>query len=326
MDLETGFRSKRVLVTGGAGFVGSNVTRKLVTLGAEVTVLDDLETGHREDTSPAARFVEGSVEDPDLVMRLVAEAEIVVHLAARNIVASTRNPRSDFSTNVGGTLNVLLAARDARVERVVYSSSASIYGNSRHLPANEDDPPNLLSPYAVSKFAGESYCRAFYETYEVPISVLRYSNVYGPGQSARNPYCGVVARFLDAARQRQPITIHGDGLQTRDFTFVDDAVDATLLASLRPRAVGEAFNVGTGFETSVKTMAETAFEVSGRVMKIEYVDRRDIDNIRRRVVNIEKIRQTLHWVPRVTLHDGLERTWAWLSRPGLDNGTELPRG
>src|SRR5690349_15426318 len=163
MNLETEFRSKRVLVTGGAGFVGSNVTRRLVTLGAEVTVLDDLETGRREDSAPAARFVKGSVEDQDLVMRLVAEAEIVFHLAARNILASTRNPRSDFSTNVGGTLNILMAARQASLERVVYSSSASVYGNSRYLPANEDDVPNLLSPYAVSKFAGESYCRAFYE-------------------------------------------------------------------------------------------------------------------------------------------------------------------
>lgn len=312
MDLESGLRGKRVLVTGGAGFVGANAVRRLVELGAQVSVLDNLETGRHEDLAPGAQFVAGSVEDPTVVERLVASAQIVLHLAARNIIVSTRNPKDDFSTNVGGTLNVLLAARQAGVERVVYSSSASVYGNSRYLPANEDDAPNLLSPYAVSKYAGESYCRAFYESYELPTSVVRYSNVYGPGQSARNPYCGVIGKFFEGARQGRPISIHGDGLQTRDFTYVDDAVEATLLAAVRPRAVGEIFNVGTGFETSINTLAETVREVSGSPAPVEHIDRRDIDNIRRRVVNIEKIRQALHWVPRFTLREGLARTWAWL--------------
>jgi nucleoside-diphosphate-sugar epimerase len=313
MDLETGFRRRRVLVTGGAGFVGSNAVRRLAGLGAEVTVLDNLETGSRENLPPSVRFIQGDVENGELVSRLVAEVEVVLHLAARNIIVSTHDPRSDFSTNIGGTLNVLLAARQARLERVVYSSSASVYGNSRYLPANEDDPPNLLSPYAVSKFAGESYCRAFYESYEVPTCVVRYSNVYGPGQNATNPYCGVIAKFFDAALNGRPMSIHGDGLQTRDFTFVEDAVEATLLASLRPRAVGEVFNVATGVETSITSMAKTILEVSGRSARIEHLDRRDIDNIRRRVVSIEKIRQALHWVPRFTLTEGLTRTWAWLA-------------
>ena len=234
MDLESGLRSKRVLVTGGAGFVGSNVVRRLLELGAEVTVLDNLETGHRETVPESVRFVDGSVEDASLLGRLVDETQLILHLAARNIIVSTRNPRDDFSTNVGGTLNVLIAARQSRVERVVYSSSASVYGNSRYLPVNEDDAPNLLSPYAVSKFAGESYCRAFYESYQLPTSVVRYSNVYGPGQSPSNPYCGVIGKFFEATRRGQPISIHGDGLQTRDFTYVDDAVEATLLAAVLP--------------------------------------------------------------------------------------------
>jgi UDP-glucose 4-epimerase len=311
MKLET-LEKKRVLVTGGAGFVGAHAVRRLLELGAEVTVLDNLETSRREHVAPEAVFVEGSVEDIALVERLVGETQIILHLAARNIIVSTRNPRDDFSTNVGGTLNVLIAARHSGIERVVYSSSASIYGNSRYLPVNEDDAPNLLSPYAVSKFAGESYCRAFYESYDVPTSVVRYSNVYGPGQSASNPYCGVIGKFFEAARQGRPLSIHGDGLQTRDFTYVDDAVEATLLAAVRARAVGEAFNVGTGFETSVNTLAETVRDVSGSSMAIDHIDRRDIDNIRRRVVNIEKIRQSLQWVPRVTLREGLLRTWNWL--------------
>jgi UDP-glucose 4-epimerase len=312
MDLESGLRGKRVLVTGGAGFIGSNVVRRLLELAADVTVLDNLETGRREDVPSSARFVAGSVEDTAMVEEVVGGAQIVLHLAARNIIVSTRNPRDDFSTNIGGTLNVLLAARQTGVERVVYSSSASVYGNSRYLPVNEDDAPNLLSPYAVSKFAGESYCRAFYESYQLPTSVVRYSNVYGPGQSPTNPYCGVIGKFFEAARHGRTISIHGDGLQTRDFTYVEDAVEATLLAAVLPRAVGGLFNVGTGFETSVTALAEAVRHVSGAQVPIEHLDRRDIDNIRRRVVNIERIRQTLHWVPRFTLRDGLARTWTWL--------------
>ncbi len=314
MNLPETLGSKRVLVTGGAGFVGSNIVARLVGLGAEVTVLDNLETGRREALVPGARFVQGAVEDEGLVERLVAEAQVVIHAAARNIIVSTKNPRDDFSTNVGGTLNVLLAARQADVERVVYTSSASIYGNSRYLPVNEDDTPNLLSPYAVSKHAGESYCRAFYESYQLSTATVRYSNVYGPGQTPANPYCGVISKFLDSARRGRPILVHGDGLQTRDFTYVDDAVEATLLAAVHPRAVGEVFNVGTGFETDVNTLAALVQSIVGPEVTVENIDRRDIDNIRRRVVNIEKIRQKLHWVPRVTLREGLARTWAWLNQ------------
>ena len=215
--------------------------------------------------------------------------------------------------NASGSVAVLLAAREAPVTRVVYSSSASVYGNSRYLPVNEDDLPNLLSPYAVSKFAGESYCRAFHESYGLPAAVVRYSNVYGPGQSPSNPYCGVIAKFFEAARAGRPVLVHGDGQQTRDFTYIDDAVEATLAAAVHPRAVGEVFNVGTGFETAINGLAEAVRQVSGSAVPIEHVDRRDIDNIRRRVLNIEKIRRTLHWVPQVTLHQGLRRTWEWLN-------------
>lgn len=316
MDLRSEFAGRRVLVTGGAGFVGSNVVARLAALGARVTVLDNFETGSRTalQALPDVRVVEGHVEDEDVVRPLVAEAEIVLHLAARNIIVSTRNPRDDFHTNVGGTLAVLLAARETRPARVVYTSSASVYGNSRYIPVNEDDLPNLLSPYAVSKFAGESYGRAFHESYGVPVSMLRYSNVYGPGQSPSNPYCGVIAKFFEAARDGRALLVHGDGQQTRDFTYVDDAVEATLLAAVHPRAVGEVFNVGTGFETAINVLAETVRQVSGRAAAaVEHVDRRDIDNIRRRVVNIEKIRRTLNWVPQVTLREGLRRTWEWLT-------------
>jgi UDP-glucose 4-epimerase len=314
-------RDRRVLVTGGAGFVGGNLVRRLLREGAEVTVLDDLFTGSRENLPPTGfTFVEGSVCDPPTVEHLVAQNPIVFHAAARNIVVSTRNPREDFETNIGGTLNVLLAARAVGIERLVYTSSTSVYGNPRYLPINEDDRLSLLTPYAVSKLAGENYCTAFYESYDLPTVAVRYSNIYGPGQDPANPYCGVVAKFIEALFAGRPPMIHGDGNQTRDFTYIDDAVEATVLAATSERALGEVFNVGTGMETSVNRLAETLIAVTGVRVRPEHADRRDVDNIRRRVVNIEKTRRALRWVPEVTLEEGLLRTVEWQRQRDLERG------
>jgi UDP-glucose 4-epimerase len=311
----TSLENRRVLVTGGAGFVGSNLTRRLIDDGAHVTVLDDLFTGRRENLPDSGfEFVQGSVCDPAVVESLVARHAVVFHCAARNIVVSTRNPREDFETNIGGTLNVLLAARAAGVERVIYTSSTSVYGNPRYLPINEDDHLSLLTPYAVSKLAGENYCLAFYESYGLPTTALRYSNIFGPGQDAANPYCGVVAKFIEALLAGRAPMIHGDGDQTRDFTFVADAVDATVRAATSERAIGEVFNVGTGIETRVNQLAEILIRITGARVTPEHINRRDVDNIRRRVVNIEKTRRALRWVPEVTLEEGLKRTLEWQTR------------
>jgi len=312
------FSGRRVLVTGGAGFVGGALVRRLADAGARVTVLDDLFTGRSEVVPTSVQLVVGSVVDEALVRELVADASVVFHMAARNIIASTKDPREDFATNIGGTLNVLLAARDSKVDRVVYTGSTSIYGNPRSIPINEDDPPVALSPYAVSKLGGELYCNAFYENYGVPVSVLRYSNVFGVGQRPDNPYCGVVAKFFAAAIDGKPLQIHGDGEQTRDYTYIDDAVDATLLAAIRPRAEGEVFNVGTGIETSVNDLAAKIGIAVGVDVDIVHIDRRDIDNIRRRVVNIEKARRMLRWSPQITLSTGLGQTAAWMRSSSFD--------
>jgi len=317
MTFDGSLSGRRILVTGGAGFVGSVLVRRLLEADAKVTVLDDLFTGRHESIPAAAEFVEGSVTDEALLNDLVGRHTLIFHMAARNIIASTVNPRDDFATNIGGTLNVLLAARKAKVKRVVYTSSASVYGNPRSIPINEEDGLATLSPYAVSKLAGENYCLAFYESYGLPVSVVRYSNVFGPFQTPENPYCGVVSKFLMAVYAGLPVAIHGDGGQTRDFTFVDDAVGATLLAATHPRAEGEVFNVGTGVETSVNDLAEAIGRVTGRPVVREQIDRRDVDNIRRRVVNIEKIRRMLRWSPQVTLEQGLEHTVKWLEESGL---------
>lgn len=304
----------RVLVTGGAGFVGSNLVRRLITAGARVTVLDDLFTGRLENLPPTGfDFVEGSVCDAALVARVVPEAQVIFHAAARNIIVSTNNPREDFETNIGGTLNVLLAARERpeRVQRLVYTSSTSVYGNPRYLPINEDDHLSLLTPYAVSKLGGENYCMAFYESYGLPTTAVRYSNIYGPGQDPSNPYCGVVAKFIQSLFDDEAPLIHGDGNQSRDFTFVDDAVEATLLAATSDRALGEVFNVGTGNETRVNELVATLLRITGSRQVPVHKHRRDVDNIRRRVVNIEKTRRALRWVPETTLEQGLQLTVAW---------------
>jgi UDP-glucose 4-epimerase len=299
---------RRTLVTGGAGFVGSRLVGELARTGARVTVLDDLSAGHADGLGNAATLVGGSVTDAELVSELVAENPLVFHLAARGIIASTRNPREDFETNIAGTLNVLLAARRHGAERVVYASSASVYGNPRSIPLNEDDHVVPLSPYAVSKLSGEHYCLAFYESYGVPTAVVRYSNVYGPRRHPEDPYSGVVTRLISSAVAHTPLSIHGDGEQTRDFTFIDDAVDATILAATHARAEGEVFNVGTGIETSVNQLVRTIAETLGVDAEVEHVDRRDIDNIRRRVVNIEKIRRMLRWSPQFAVVAGIRRT------------------
>lgn len=320
------FKDKKVLVTGGAGFVGSNLVEKLTREEAIVTVLDDLFTGDLSNIEIDGNitFVKGSVTDFDLVEDLVKNADMVFNLACRNIIVSTKRPREDFNVNIGGMLNILIAAKKCGIEKVVFSSSASVYGNARYLPINEDDRLTVLNPYAASKLAAENYCMAFYESYGIPVTVLRYSNVYGVKQSPNNPYCGVVSKFFESVLNDEPPQIHGDGEQTRDYTCVDDVVEATMLAALSPKVVGEVLNVGTGKETSVKQLASLVLEVSGKTVKPILIDRRDIDNIRRRVLNIEKARKHLKWIPTTSLEEGLKKTYKWLLSKQIVFEKELP--
>lgn len=290
---------KRVVVTGGAGFVGSNLVAGLVAQGADVVVVDDFFTGTRRSL-PDVEIREGSVTDFGLMHRVCRRADYVFHLACRNIIVSTQNPLDDFRVNAGGALNVLLAARDSNVEKVVYTSSCSVYGNQPRLPIKETDPVSLLTPYAASKFTGEAYCQAFHASYELPTTVVRYSNVYGPGQRPENPYCGVVSRFLHDSMEGRPMRVFGGGEQTRDYTYVDDIVAATILASAAP--AGNVYNVATQTETTVNELAAL---VGGEV---EHVGLRDIDNVSRRTLCIDKIASELHWYPKVGLAEGIKLT------------------
>jgi len=305
---------KKILVTGGAGFVGSNITKKLLDYGAIVTVLDNLYTGFEKflPVHENLKFVKGDIIDKDLVDELVSEHKLIIHAAAKNIIASTKNPYEDYETNIGGTLNLLMSSKKHGVDKFVYVGSASVYGNSKILPVVEDSTLYTLTPYATSKLAGENYCISFYESYNLPISIIRYSNVFGTNQDPSNPYCGVVSKFFDWAMNNQDISIHGNGEQTRDFTFVNDAVDATIEILTNIKSVGQIYNCGSGFETSINTLANKIIEITNSSSKVIKVDKRDIDNIRRRSVNIENIRRSLRWSPKYTLDDGLNLTYSWM--------------
>ena len=309
-------KGKKVLVTGGAGFVGSNLVRSLIKdHGAIVTVLDDLFSGHLDHLKDLdCNFIKGTVENAELIDQTVKDKHIVFHLAARNIIVSNKNPREDLEVNVVGSFNVYEACLKHKVERVVYTSTSSIYGNTAQLPVSEDDKKSFLSFYSASKFSAEVYARAFYEVFQLPVAMVRYSNVYGYNQAPTNPYCGVIGKFIESAFKGEPIRIHGDGEQTRDFTFIDDAVSATIAAAIYPKAIGNEYNIGTGVETSVNRLAELIVELTGSKSDIQNIDRRDIDNIRRRVVNIEKSHHDLNYQPMVTMKKGLKLTSDWYKK------------
>ena len=312
--MNTNLSGLEVLVTGGAGFVGSNIVALLLEKGAIVTVLDNLYTGRIEllPISKNLTFIEGDVEDSDLIFKLMSEFDYVIHAAAKNIIASTKNPIEDFKTNIGGTLNILMGAKKYGVKKIVYTSSASVYGNPSILPISESSGIYTLTPYATSKLAGENYCISFYESYNLPTAIVRYSNVYGTNQDPKNPYCGVVSKFFESAIKNEPIRIHGDGEQTRDFTFVDDTARATIDALINSKSTGGIFNTGSGGETSINELAKRIIEISNSKSKLSYIDKRDIDNIRRRSVNIELIRRTLRWSPSFTIDKGLKETYRWI--------------
>ena len=309
----TNLENKKILVTGGAGFVGSNLVRKLIEkYKAEVTVLDDLFTGDVAFLKGLDyEFIHGSVEDALLVNECIQGKNIVFHLAARNIIVSNQNPREDLNVNVGGSFNVFEACLLHNVDRVVYTSTSSIYGNPQKLPICENDNKSFLNFYSASKFSAETYASTFFEVFNLPVSVIRYSNVYGINQSASNAYCGVIGKFIEAAILNKPISIHGNGMQTRDYTFIEDAIDATIAAAVFPKAIGNDYNIGTGIETSVNELVQHIIKVTGSQSRIDHIDNRDIDNIQRRYINITKSTLDLQYKPSFTIQKGLNKTITW---------------
>ena len=296
------------LVTGGAGFIGSHLVDALVEAGHTVRVLDDLFSGCAEDVPPATELSIGSVADEEAVRTAMADVEVVFHLAAhRSVPRSIDHPLATDLANVHGTITVLTAARDASVRRVVYASSSSVYGATEQLPTPESAPTQPRSPYAVSKLAGEHYCRVFTEVFGLATASLRYFNVYGPRQPPGSQYAGVIPLFIDALRNGNPPIVHGDGKQSRDFTYVQDAVAATIAAADATASSGRVYNVAGGAPHSLLEL----LEILGGLLEVhpnpQHVAPRAGD-VRRTWADPEAARRDLGFSCAVTFEEGLRKT------------------
>jgi nucleoside-diphosphate-sugar epimerase len=302
--------SRRVLVTGGAGFIGSNLVRGLLERGDSVRVLDNFSTGNRGNlVGLDVEVVEGELRSYERVHNAVRGVELVFHLGALGSVPrSVQDPLTSGAVNVEGTLNVLLAARDEGVRRVVFSSSTSVYGTSRERPTTESSPPDPISPYGVAKLAAERYCVSFSRVYEsFETVVLRYFNVFGPRQSPYSQYAAVVPLFITAIAAGEPVTIHGNGDQSRDFTYVGNVVDATIRAADAEGASGRIFNVAAGSPASVNQVADLIGSILGKPVERQFAPSRAGD-IRDSWADISAARKVLGYEPAVELEEGLRLT------------------
>jgi len=304
----------RYLVTGGAGFIGSNTVDELVRRGHSVVVLDDLSSG-REDNLAEIRnkitFIKGSITDIEVVRKVMHEAEYVLHLGARTSVPrSVKDPLETNKINIEGTLNVLVAAKELKVKRVVFAASSSAYGETPTLPKTEAMQPQPISPYGVTKYVGELYCQTFGRCYGLENVALRYFNIFGPRQDPGSPYSGVLAKFCTAFLEDVQPLVFGDGEQTRDFTYVDNAVQANLAACEAPNASGKVFNVGVGGRVSLNEVLRELAKITGKTLAAKYEPPRDGD-IRDSQADISEARETLGYHPQVSFEEGLARTFEW---------------
>lgn len=302
--------ARNILVTGGAGFIGSHVVDRFVKEGYNVRVLDNLSTGKLENIqshldSGAVDFVNADIRDGKAVKKCVENVDVVVHLAALvSVPLSVENPDLTFDINLLGTLNLLRASASKKVGRFVYISSSAVYGDSQTLPVSEETTKTPLSPYAESKLVGESYCLGFHARQLLPSLVLRFFNVYGPRQGM-NDYSGVITRFIGSIKSKEPLVIYGDGLQTRDFVNVKDVAEAVFSSATRGSVEGEVFNVGTGKATSINELATALLELSGLNLEIKHGQPRSGDIIDS-YADVSKAKKLLGFEPKVTLKVGLQ--------------------
>ncbi|MFC1932401.1 SDR family oxidoreductase [Chloroflexota bacterium] len=301
---------RKVVVTGGAGFIGSHLAEELTRRDHQVIILDDLSTGKKENIEPLlnkdnVEFIQGSVTDLSLLQKLLQDVHFVFHLAAiPSVPRSMENPLATHEVNATGTLKLLLAARDNRVSKVIYTSSSSVYGDTPTLPKKEEMPPNPQSPYAASKVAGEHYCQVFQRVYALPTVCLRYFNIYGPRQDVNSQYAAVIPAFLKRLCQGDPPIIYGDGEQTRDCTFVKDTVEANILAA-ESQLTGT-FNVGTGERVSINELARLVIKLIGNSIEPVYKELRPGD-VEHSLADISRAK-AFGYAPRFSLEEGLKET------------------
>ena len=302
------------LITGGAGFIGSSLARALVGRGDKVRVIDNFFSGKREnlvDVAKDVELIEADIRDEAALGRALAGVELVFHEAAiPSVPRSLADPIGSHDANATGTLKVLQAAKKAGARRVVYAASSSAYGDTPTLPKVETMRPMPLSPYAVSKLAGEHYCQVFSGAYGLETVCLRYFNVFGPHQDPKSEYAAVIPRFLTAALANQGVTIYGDGTQSRDFCFIDNTIEANLLAGSAPGASGGVFNVACGAAINLNEVVKLVGELAGHPVPITYAPGRAGD-VKHSLADITAARQHLGYQGAVSFAEGLKRTFAW---------------
>jgi len=306
----------RCLITGGAGFIGSNFTDFLLEKKFEVTVVDSLATGRLENIrhlKKKIKFIKGDIRDLDLLMKASKNADFIFHLAALpSVNRSVRDPIESNSVNIAGTLNVFQAAARNKVKRVVFASSSSVYGDAKTLPKVETMIPNPLSPYALTKLVGEEYARLHGALYSLDVVCLRYFNVFGPRQDPKSEYAAVIPRFITSVLKREELTIYGDGRQTRDFTYIDNVVRANYLAAVSKKAGGKVFNVAAGKRISLLDLVRLLGDISGTKVAYRLAESRQGD-VKHSLAGIKKAAKFMNYKPAVDFKKGIAKTYKWFS-------------
>jgi nucleoside-diphosphate-sugar epimerase len=311
----------RILVTGGAGFIGSHLAEALLKRGHRVRVLDNLSTGKKENLATAKRssnieIVEGDIRDQTACKEAMKGIEYVFHQAALpSVQRSVEDPQTTNAVNAVGTLNLLVSAKDARVRRVIYASSSSIYGDTPTLPKIETMPPNPLSPYALQKYVGEQYCRLFSQLYGLQTVSLRYFNVFGPRQDPASIYSAVIPRFITAVGGGKPPIVFGDGEQSRDFTYIDNVVQANLLAMSAQDCHGEAMNIACGSRISLNRLLEILAGIIGVKVSPVYQEPRSGD-VKHSLADINRAKEMMNYEPQVSVETGLTKTVEYFQKSG----------
>lgn len=305
--------SEKYLVTGGAGFIGSHLVRRLVAEGKTVRVVDNLSTGRvsrLDDLMTAIEFVEGDLADKRVSQDAVKEIDYVLHQAAvPSVQRSVQDPVGTNRANITATLNLLESSRNARVRRLVYAASSSAYGDTEVLPKKEDMPANPLSPYALQKLAGEQYCKLYHNLYGLETVSLRYFNVFGPDQDPDSDYSAVIPKFTTKLLAAEPLTVYGDGEQSRDFTYIENVVEANLLALRAKEAPGKVCNIGCGERITLKQLIQILEKITDAKARVEYAAAKPGD-VRHSLADIGRAKAILQYQPKISVEEGLRRTVA----------------